>query len=128
METMQKAVLIVDSECKALFAQLSEYLDEQLDDSLCYELEKHLDGCEPCKMFLASLERSIQQCRMAPNESPDPRVAAKLRRDLVSEYQGLMTRINAPHFINPSKVDSHSRGTFHRGLLIENNIAAHAVP
>lgn len=83
--------------CKALFAQLSDYLDEQLDDSLCDELEKHLDGCQPCKAFLANLERSIQQCRMAPNESPDRRVAAKLRRDLVSEYQSLMTRINTPH-------------------------------
>jgi RNA polymerase sigma-70 factor, ECF subfamily len=89
--------------CKALFAQLSDYLDEQLDDSLCDELGRHLDGCEPCKAFLASLERSIQQCRMAPNESPDPRVAAKLRRDLVSEYQSLMARINAPHSIDPKQ-------------------------
>ena len=86
--------------CKALFAQLSNYLDERLDDSLCDKLEKHLDGCEPCKAFLASLERSIQQCRMAPNQSPDPRLAAKLRRDLVSEYQSLMARIDAPHSID----------------------------
>ena len=86
--------------CKALFAQLSDYLDKRLDDSLCDELEKHLDGCEPCKAFLASLERSIQQCRMAPNQSPDPRLAAKLRRDLVSEYQSLMVRIDAPHSID----------------------------
>jgi len=86
--------------CKALFAQLSNYLDERLDDSLCDELEKHLDGCEPCKAFLASLERSIQQCRTAPNQSPDPRLAAKLRRDLVSEYQSLMARIDAPHSID----------------------------
>jgi len=87
--------------CKALFAQLSDYLDEQLDDSLCDELEKHLDGCQPCKAFLESLERSIQQCRMAPKQSPDRCVAAKLRRDLVSEYQSLMTRINASHPIDP---------------------------
>ena len=89
--------------CKALFAQLSNYLDERLDDSLCDKLEKHLDGCEPCKAFLASLERSIQQCRMAPNQSPDPRLAAKLRRDLVSEYQSLMARIDAHHSIDPNQ-------------------------
>src|ERR1039457_4843963 len=34
--------------CKAMFAELSNYLDEQLDDSLCEELERHLKGCEPC--------------------------------------------------------------------------------
>ncbi len=76
--------------CKEMFAELSNYLDDELDDSLCDELEKHMDGCEPCKAFLSSLEKSIQQCRMAPNESPDPRVAARLRRELMAEYQKLM--------------------------------------
>jgi RNA polymerase sigma-70 factor (ECF subfamily) len=79
--------------CKEMFAELSNYLDDELDDSLCEELEKHMDGCEPCEAFLSSLEKSIQQCRMAPNESPDPRVAARLRRELMAEYQGLMREI-----------------------------------
>lgn len=82
--------------CKEMFAQLSNYLDEELDDSLCAELEKHLEGCEPCKAFLASLEKSIEQCRTAPNESPDPRIAAQLRRELMAEYQAAMSRIARP--------------------------------
>jgi len=80
--------------CKEMFAELSSYLDDELDDSLCEELEKHMDGCEPCKAFLASLEKSIGQCRTAPDETPDPRVAARLRRELLSEYQNLMTGMN----------------------------------
>lgn len=79
--------------CKEMFAELSNYLDDELDDSLCEELEKHMDGCQPCKAFLSSLEKSILQCRTAPNESPDPRIAAKLRRELMSEYQGLMSKV-----------------------------------
>ncbi len=79
--------------CKEMFAELSNYLDDQLDDSLCEELEKHIDGCAPCKAFLSSLEKSIQQCKMTPNEAPDPRFAARLRRELVAEYQGLMSKI-----------------------------------
>lgn len=79
--------------CKEMFAELSNYLDDELDDSLCEALEKHMDGCEPCKAFLLSLEKSIQQCRTAPNESPDQRVAARLRRELIVEYQGLMSKI-----------------------------------
>ena len=79
--------------CKVLFAELSSYLDDELDDSLCEELEKHLDGCEPCKAFLTSLEKSIEQCRTAPNESPDPRVAATLRQQLLAEYQGVMANV-----------------------------------
>lgn len=79
--------------CKELFAELSNYLDDELDDSLCEELEKHMDGCEPCKAFLSSLERTVENCRRAPDESPDPRVAASLRREVLSEYRGLMKKI-----------------------------------
>jgi anti-sigma factor RsiW len=83
-----------------MFAELSNYLDNELDDSLCEELEKHIGGCEPCKTFLSSLEKSIQQCRTAPNESPDPRVAARLRRDLLAEYQSLMANITRRNAID----------------------------
>jgi RNA polymerase sigma-70 factor, ECF subfamily len=79
--------------CKEMFAELSNYLDDELDDSLCAELEKHMDGCEPCKAFLSSLERSIEQCRITPNEAPDPRITARLRRELLAEYQGAMSKI-----------------------------------
>lgn len=82
--------------CKEMFAELSNYLDDELDDSLCEELEKHLDGCEPCKAFLSSLEESIRQCQTAPTESPDPRIAAKLRREVLSKYQALMASIHRP--------------------------------
>ncbi|HEV2521930.1 MAG TPA: sigma-70 family RNA polymerase sigma factor [Candidatus Acidoferrales bacterium] len=80
--------------CKELFAELSNYLDEELDESLCAELEKHMTGCEPCQGFLASLEKSIEQCRTAPNVAPDPRDAARLRQQLLTEYQSLMAGFN----------------------------------
>jgi len=79
--------------CKQMFAELSDYLDDELDDSLCEELEKHMDGCEPCKAFLSSLEKSIQLCRTAPTEPPDSHRAARLRRELLAEYQRTMTRV-----------------------------------
>lgn len=79
--------------CKEMFAELSNYLDEKLDDSLCEGLEKHMEGCEPCKAFLVSLEKSIQMCRIETNESPDPRIAARLRRELLAEYQNTMANI-----------------------------------
>jgi RNA polymerase sigma-70 factor (ECF subfamily) len=80
--------------CKEMFAELSSYLNDELDDSLCEELEKHMDGCEPCKAFLTSLEKSIEQCRTAPSDKADPRLAARLRRELLTEYQGTMASLN----------------------------------
>lgn len=72
--------------CKAMFAELSNYLDEQLDDSLCDELERHLDGCGPCKVFLASLEATIEQCRRSPAENPSGKTALRFRKELMKNY------------------------------------------
>jgi RNA polymerase sigma-70 factor, ECF subfamily len=74
--------------CKAMFAELSDYLDEQLDDSLCEELERHMGGCQPCQAFVASLEATIKQCRNSAGDFP-PRKAARLREDLMEKYQRL---------------------------------------
>ena len=80
--------------CKQMFAELSNYLDEELDDSLCAEMEKHIEGCEPCKAFLASLEETIRACRATPNELPLEQAAANLRREVLSKYQQLMAKLN----------------------------------
>ena len=76
--------------CKAMFAELSNYLDEQLDDSLCDELEKHLDGCDACKAFLASLEATIEDCRHLRSPAPNCVKAAKLRKEVISHYERAM--------------------------------------
>jgi RNA polymerase sigma-70 factor (ECF subfamily) len=73
--------------CKEMFAELSKYLDDQLDDSLCGELEKHIGGCGPCQVFLASLEATIEQCRKAPAECPTSKEATRLRNELVRNYK-----------------------------------------
>lgn len=95
--TKKKAAIVVvhprERNCKQMFAELSDYLDDELDDSLCTELQKHMQGCEPCKAFLASLEETIRTCRNAPNEPPDPQAAANLRRQVLSKYQELMSSI-----------------------------------
>ena len=73
--------------CKAMFAELSDYLDEQLDDSLCEELERHLNGCGPCKAFLSSLEATIEQCRTTPAVCPPSEKASQLRAQLMKNYE-----------------------------------------
>ncbi len=81
--------------CKEMFAELSSYLDDELDDSLCQELEKHLDGCQPCKAFLASLENSIDRCRSMNDDTPNPNAAARLRQELLAEYRRAMAKANS---------------------------------
>lgn len=71
--------------CKAMLAELSDYLDEQLDDSLCEEFERHMAGCEPCQAFIATLKATIEQCRNSARDCPT-RKAAKLRQELIERY------------------------------------------
>jgi len=75
--------------CKAMFAELSNYLDEQLDDSMCERLEQHIDGCQPCQVFLAQLQSTIEQLRAAPVTEPRAALAAKFRRDLLAALGAL---------------------------------------
>ncbi len=82
--------------CKAMFAELSNYLDEHLDDSLCEELERHLGGCEPCKAFLSNLQATVEQCRRSSAESPDRKKAAKLRTKLLTDYERLLAKNATP--------------------------------
>lgn len=72
--------------CKKMFAGLSDYLDGQLDDFSCEEIETHLDGCQPCKKFLRSLATAIKRCQQSPTERPDPSQAAALRKQLLATY------------------------------------------
>jgi len=84
------------SRCKAMFAELSDYLDEQLDDSLCEEFERHMAGCEPCQAFIATLKATVEQCRKSSRDCP-PHEAAKLRQVLMEKYY----RANAALRPNP---------------------------
>jgi RNA polymerase sigma-70 factor (ECF subfamily) len=72
--------------CRKMFAGLSDYLDGELDDFSCKEIEAHLNGCEPCKKFLRSLEATIESCRQSPADRPDRQRASALRKQLLATY------------------------------------------
>jgi RNA polymerase sigma-70 factor, ECF subfamily len=72
--------------CRKVFAGLSDYLDGELDDFSCEEIETHLNGCERCKKFLRSLESTIQRCQQSPADCPDREKAASLKKKLLATY------------------------------------------
>ena len=78
--------------CKAMFAELSDYLDERLDESMCAELEKHMAGCEPCQTFLSTLENTILALRKSKKETPDPKQARILRETLLCSYRDALSK------------------------------------
>ncbi len=75
-----------------MFAELSNYLDEKLDDSVCEELEKHLGDCEPCQAFVTTLQATIEALRQIP--APNSATATKLRKELVQQYERAVAQVS----------------------------------
>ena len=45
--------------CHHLLDSLSPYLDGELEQELCTEIERHLEGCENCRVVVDSLRKTI---------------------------------------------------------------------
>jgi RNA polymerase sigma-70 factor (ECF subfamily) len=73
------------SECRDLFANLSEYVDGRVEPSACDQMREHIEACPACIAFLRNLRSAIDRCRSL--EVPcDPAVAGRLRSILTREY------------------------------------------
>ena len=81
--------------CHEMFAALSDYLDERLDDSVCAELEKHMSGCVPCQAFMQDLKLTIREIRSYKSESLDRNAAAAIRRIVLQKYEAALKRSKA---------------------------------
>ena len=72
--------------CRRLFAALSDYMDGLVDDAVCEEMDRHINQCEPCLAFLASLKQAVALCRSYSPEC-EPHRAEQLRRQLLAKYK-----------------------------------------
>jgi len=45
--------------CRHLLGSLSEYVDGELEEALCAEIERHLSGCDNCRVVVDSLQRTV---------------------------------------------------------------------
>jgi len=70
--------------CRRLFALLSDYIDQEIDPSLCQSLQGHLGDCSPCKAYMASLEETVRRCRRHCTEEVKAKVRAQVR-ELIRE-------------------------------------------
>jgi anti-sigma factor RsiW len=70
------------SECVALFAKLSEYLDGELDPAACAGVEGHMGDCDRCREFLESLRRAV--AHVSAMESPE--LPENFKNDILAAY------------------------------------------
>lgn len=46
--------------CDELLKLLGDYVDGQVDPAICKELEGHLAGCDPCRVVIDNLRKTIR--------------------------------------------------------------------
>ncbi len=64
--------------CRELFERLSEYVDGELSQEICQEIQRHMEGCDPCIAFAKTLKKTADLCRRLPSQPIPPEVAADL--------------------------------------------------
>jgi len=69
-------------QCREMVAKLSEYLDGELNDDLCSEVDDHLSDCAPCESLLDSLRLTIELVE----ELPAPPLPDDVRRRVREAY------------------------------------------
>lgn len=79
--------------CQALLGSLSEYIDGELPPDLCAEIEKHLEGCENCRVVLNTTKRTIDLVQV-------PAVEEALPKDV---RERLFLRLNLDDFLEQKK-------------------------
>ncbi len=82
--------------CESLLGSLSEYIDGELSPQLCQEIEKHLAGCENCRVVLNTTRRTIDLVQAPPEKTDLP--------DEVRER--LFKRLNLDDYLKPKETPS----------------------
>jgi anti-sigma factor RsiW len=68
--------------CKGILANISGYLDGELDATACDAIERHCQVCPTCAALVKSLRETVGLCRQA-GSTPLPDAVRQRARDSV---------------------------------------------
>jgi anti-sigma factor RsiW len=68
--------------CRDLLSDLSAYIDGELEEALCVEIEQHMAECENCRMVVDTLRKTVLLYHSLPAEPIPGDVEARLFRRL----------------------------------------------
>lgn len=74
--------------CKEMLITLNDYIDGELDTSLCDELEKHMAGCDNCRVVVNTIKKTIELYR---EDCATDKIPTEVR-------ERLLTRLNLADF------------------------------
>ena len=72
------------TECRTILANISAYLDRELDATACEAIEQHCQGCASCAALVSGLRETVGLCREAASV-PLPEAVRQRARESVRE-------------------------------------------
>jgi anti-sigma factor RsiW len=57
-------------QCRQLLGSLSAYVDGDLADEVCAEIERHMAGCERCRVVVDTLRKTVELYHTAAEDAP----------------------------------------------------------
>jgi len=73
--------------CDDLISNLSDYIDGELDAETCDALEKHLAGCNNCRLMVDSMKMTVRLCRDGVCEELPPTLKDKLEKKMAERWK-----------------------------------------
>jgi anti-sigma factor RsiW len=68
--------------CRHMLGDLSDYLDGEASEEICAEIERHMAGCDDCRVVVDTLRKTVLLYR----DLPQPAIPQSARQRL---YQAL---------------------------------------
>ncbi len=57
-----------DLNCEDIFIDLNNYIDGELEQTVCQEIEAHIESCPNCRIVLDTLRQTIHICKVDGQE------------------------------------------------------------
>ncbi len=73
--------------CIDIFDLLCDYLDEELEDEICTEIEEHFEECPYCTPFFNTYQQTITLCQSTEIVEVPGKVHIRLWRALRKEIK-----------------------------------------
>lgn len=58
--------------CEEMIKQINEYIDGELDPSICDDFRNHLEECCPCRIMVDTIKNTITLYQKCPEECDLP--------------------------------------------------------
>ncbi|MBP1610931.1 MAG: hypothetical protein H6Q04_3166 [Acidobacteria bacterium] len=68
--------------CHDLLDGLSDFIDGDASAAICAEIQRHMTGCEKCRVVVNTLRKTIELYRLLPGPEMSDNIREKLHKTI----------------------------------------------